>query len=118
MTAFEGSSFMEIKGIPYETIDLETLTPEEHPGSRGTATWRTARRGDMRVRIVEYGPGYFADHWCDKGHVVYVLEGSFVSELKDGRRSVVSKGMCYLVSDGAEAHRSSSEGGVRLLIVD
>jgi hypothetical protein len=109
---------MDIKGIPYETIDLETLAPEEHPGSRGTATWRTARRGDIRVRIVEYGPGYLADHWCDKGHVVYVLEGCFVSELKDGRKSVVSKGMCYLVSDGAEAHRSSSEGGVRLLIVD
>jgi hypothetical protein len=118
MTGREGSGAMEIKGIPYETIDLASLAPEEHAGSTGTASWRTAKRGDIRVRIVEYGPGYLADHWCDKGHVVYVLEGSFVSELKDGRRSVVAKGMCYLVSDGAAAHRSSSAGGVRLLIVD
>jgi hypothetical protein len=109
---------MKIQGIPYETIDLESVAPERHPGERGVATWKTATRGDIRVRIVEYGPGYLADHWCEKGHVVFVLEGSFVSELKDGRASTVSKGMCYLVSDNAEAHRSSTAGGVKLLIVD
>jgi hypothetical protein len=109
---------MKIAGIPYEAIDLESIPPEAHPGERGESTWKTAIRGELRVRIVEYGPGYLADHWCEKGHVVYVLEGSFVSELKDGRKTAVSKGMCYLVSDNAEAHRSSTEGGVKLLIVD
>jgi hypothetical protein len=109
---------MEIKGIPFEAIDLEALPAEAHAGASGNSTWKTAKRGDIRVRIVEYGPGYLADHWCEKGHVVYVLEGSFVSELKDGRKSAVSKGMCYIVSDHAEAHRSSTEGGVKLLIVD
>ncbi|MGC4118574.1 MAG: DHCW motif cupin fold protein [Myxococcales bacterium] len=109
---------MQIKGIPYEAIDLEALAPEQHPGETGTAIWKTAKRGDLRVRIVEYGPGYLADHWCEKGHVVFVLEGSFVSELKDGTKSFLKKGMCYLVSDHAEAHRSSTEEGVRLLIVD
>jgi hypothetical protein len=109
---------MEIVGIPYETIDLEAIAPESHAGETGLATWKTARRGEIRVRIVEYGPGYLADHWCEKGHVVYVLEGSFVSELRDGRKSTVSEGMCYLVSDKAEAHRSSTELGVKLLIVD
>ncbi len=109
---------MEIKGIPHEAIDLQGLAPEQHPGATGMATWRTAKRGDLRIRIVEYGPGYLADHWCEKGHVVYVLAGSFVSELRDGTRSVLTEGMCYVVSDGAEAHRSSTEAGVRLLIVD
>jgi hypothetical protein len=109
---------MEIKGIAYEEIDLEAIAPEQHPGERGMATWRTAQRGDIRVRIVEYSPGFLADHWCRKGHVVYVLEGSFVSELEGGRRTVLTAGMCYLVADEAEAHRSSTEGGVKLLIVD
>jgi hypothetical protein len=109
---------MEIKDIPYEAIDLEALPAEAHAGATGSSTWKTAKRGDLRVRIVEYGPGYLADHWCEKGHVVYVLEGSFVSELKDGSRSTLTKGMCYVVSDQAEAHRSSSTGGVKLLIVD
>ena len=109
---------MEIKGIPFEAIDLEAIAAEVHAGATGGSTWKTAVRGDVRIRIVEYGPGYLADHWCKKGHVVYVLEGSFVSELQDGKKSALTKGMCYLVSDNAEAHRSSTEGGVKLLIVD
>ncbi len=50
--------------------------------------------------------------------MVYVLEGSFTSELKDGRKYELTPGMCYLVADGAEPHRSSTEEGVKLLIVD
>jgi quercetin dioxygenase-like cupin family protein len=72
----------------------------------------------VRIRIVEYSPGYLADHWCVKGHAVYVLEGEFRSELKDGRKFILKEGMCYLVADNAEAHRSWTEHGVKLLIVD
>jgi quercetin dioxygenase-like cupin family protein len=109
---------MKIDNIPFEAIDLARAAPEEHPGETGKAFWRTAQRGDLRIRIVEYTPGYLADHWCEKGHAVYVLEGSFVSELKDGRKFTLTEGMCYLVADHAEAHRSFTPGGVKLLIVD
>ena len=34
------------------------------------AMWRTLEIGDIRVRIVEYSPGYLADHWCDRGHIL------------------------------------------------
>lgn len=109
---------MEIKDIPFEIFDLENTQPEEHAGVTGKAFWKTASRGNVRIRIVEYTKGYLADHWCEKGHAVYVLEGEFVSELADGRKFKLSKGMCYLVADHAEAHRSFTETGVKLLIVD
>ena len=109
---------MEIKDIPFEIFDLENRTPEEHAGITGKAFWKTVTRGNVRIRIVEYTPGYLADHWCEKGHAVFVLEGEFVSELTDGRKFKLSKGMCYLVADLAEAHRSITENGVKLLIVD
>lgn len=109
---------MDIVGIPFETFDLAGLEPEPKSGASGSATWRTVTRGNVRIRIVEYSPGYLADHWCEKGHAVYVLEGEFESELKDGRRSRLTPGMCYLVADGAEPHRSSTATGVKLLIVD
>lgn len=109
---------MQITNIPFEIIDLDSIEPEAHPGINGNAVWRTVGRGDFRIRVVEYSPGYMADHWCQKGHIVFVLEGEFESELKDGRKDRLTKGMCYLVSDNAEAHRSSTEGGVKLLIVD
>jgi|GEM_PF-4387406 len=25
--------------------------------------------GNIRVRMVEYTPGYLADHWCNRGHI-------------------------------------------------
>ena len=35
-------------------------------GDSGEALWRTLTIGDLRVRLVEYSPGYVADHWCDQ----------------------------------------------------
>lgn len=108
---------MEITDIPFQTFDLEKVPAEEHVGETGLALWKTVKRGELRVRIVEYSPGYRADHWCEKGHAVYVLEGEFESELRDGRTFRLTKGMCYLVADKAEAHRSYSREGVKLLIL-
>ncbi len=109
---------MEIKDIPFQVHDLENVLPEEHAGESGKALWKTIKKGNVRIRIVEYSAGYLADHWCEKGHAVFVLEGEFESELKDGRKFNLGKGMCYLVADNAEAHRSYTKNGVKLLIVD
>ncbi|HVO73818.1 MAG TPA: DHCW motif cupin fold protein, partial [Ignavibacteriaceae bacterium] len=76
------------------------------------------KQGNIRVRIVEYSPGYYADHWCEKGHVIYVLDGEFTSELQDGRKFILSKGMSYIVADNTAPHRSYTEKGVKLFIVD
>ena len=109
---------MEIKDIPFEVFDLENVTAEEHDGITGKAVWKTVKRGNIRIRMVEYSPGYSADHWCEKGHAVFVLDGEFESELKDGRKFQLSKGMCYLVADHEDAHRSFTKNGVKVLIVD
>ncbi len=59
-----------------------------------------------------------ADHWCRKGHIVHCLEGEFVNELQNGTKQLLTKGMTYIVSDNLSSHRSSTETGVRLLIID
>ena len=74
--------------------------------------------GNIRVRMVEYTPGYLADHWCDRGHVLLVLEGEMVTELSDGRKFTMTPGVSYQVADGANPHRSSTQGGAKLFIVD
>jgi quercetin dioxygenase-like cupin family protein len=68
--------------------------------------------------MVEYSRGYIADHWCEKGHILHCLEGDFVSELKDGKKHTLTKGMTYVVSDELSSHRSVTENGVKLLIID
>jgi len=68
--------------------------------------------------LVEYSPGYCADHWCTKGHILLCLDGELRTELKDGRTYRLTPGVSYQVADNAEPHRSSAELGARLFIVD
>lgn len=109
---------MTTAGIPYQAIDWSLVPRMEHKGETGTSFWRTLELPGLRVRIVEYSAGYLADHWCQKGHIVHCLEGEFVSEEESGERTVMAKGMTYVVSDGLSSHRSRTEGGATLLIVD
>lgn len=104
--------------IPFQTIDWSSIPKTEHTGETGTSFWQTLQLNGLRVRIVEYSAGYCADHWCQKGHIVHCLEGSFISELSDGSSVRLEKGMTYIVSDNMSSHRSVSSSGVKLLIID
>ena len=105
--------------IPFGTTDWASVTPTEHKGETGVATWRTKEFGGIRVRMVDYSAGYLADHWCEKGHILLVLDGELETELADGRRSILKAGQSYQVADGAEPHRSrTGPKGAKLFIVD
>jgi quercetin dioxygenase-like cupin family protein len=109
---------MHMQAIPFGTTDWASVETTTHPGDTGTAFWRTQNFGEIRVRMVEYTPGYLADHWCKKGHILLCLEGELDTELEDGRVFKLTPGISYQVADNAEAHRSSTKFGAKLFIVD
>ena len=109
---------MNIEDIPFQTINWNDIDKTVHSGATGTAWWQTLQFKGLRIRLVEYSKGYLADHWCQKGHIVHCLEGEFTSELENGERFQLKAGMTYVVSDELSSHRSVSENGVKLLIID
>jgi hypothetical protein len=109
---------VHISSIPFGVTDWSTIERTEHTGERGMAYWRTQQFGSIRVRMVEYTPGYLADHWCVKGHILLCIAGELHTELADGRTFTLTPGTSYQVADSAEPHRSSSEAGATLFIVD
>ncbi|CAM4215903.1 DHCW motif cupin fold protein [Deinococcus marmoris] len=109
---------MQMQDIPFGVTDWAGVPITEHPGVTGVAHWRTQHFGGIRVRMVEYSPGYLADHWCSKGHILLVLDGQLDTELEDGRTFTLLAGQSYQVADHAEAHRSSTAFGAKLFIVD
>jgi len=109
---------MRIPHIPFETTDWSTIEATEHRGEHGIALWRTRHFGDIRVRLVDYSPGYRADRWCEKGHVLFCLDGELHTQLKNGETAILTAGMSYQVGDASQAHLSSSPGGAKLFIVD
>lgn len=104
--------------IPFEVINWAEVSKKEYEGASGFAFWKTKQFEGLRIRIVEYSKGYIADHWCQKGHIVHCLEGEFITESADGKKMILTKGMTYVVSDNLSSHRSISENGVKLLIID
>jgi hypothetical protein len=109
---------MRIEDVPFCTTDWSKVSETKHAGETGMATWRTLELGNVRVRMVEYSPGYKADHWCERGHVLLVLDGELDTELADGRTVKLTPGTSYQVADNAMAHRSQTAKGAKLFIVD
>jgi hypothetical protein len=106
------------KNIPFQTIEWTDVPKVEHKGETGSAVWQTVQFPGLRIRIVEYSDGYHADHWCQKGHIVHCLEGEFISELNNGDKTTLKKGMTYVVTDDLSSHRSYSKNGVKVMIID
>jgi len=105
-------------GIPFQQINWSHIPRQSFPGETGLAYWQVLEFAGLRIRLVEYSAGYRADHWCEKGHVVHCLSGSFVSELAGQHPVELEAGMSYVVSDKQSKHRSVSDKGALLLIVD
>lgn len=109
---------MKFSSFPFSITDFETIAPEIKQGITGHAEWKVLNRDDVRIRLVTYSPNYFADHWCEKGHIIFCVEGEMETELNNGSKHILSKGMIYTVGDHSDAHRSVSANGCVLFIVD
>lgn len=104
--------------IPFQVIDWNNISKEEHAGETGTSFWQTLQYDGLRIRIVEYHAGYLADHWCKKGHIVHCLSGEVINEHENGAQNILKEGMTYIVSDELSSHRSVAKDKVKLLIID
>jgi len=110
---------MKIEGVPFTVTDWASAPAVEHKGETGTSFWRTVEAGNVRVRIVDYSPGFKSDHWCPRGHVLYVIAGEINVRLKDGREFVLTSGMSFQAEDGASnPHLAWSNPGARVFLVD
>jgi quercetin dioxygenase-like cupin family protein len=103
---------------PFGVTDWSQVERIEKTADQGQVFWRTQQFGELRVRMVEYTPGYVSDHWCTKGHVLFCLDGELITELQDGRVFTLTPGTSYQVADHAEPHRSTAPKGATLFIVD
>jgi hypothetical protein len=110
---------MKLPVSAFTPIALADLAPKPEAGKTGRSFSRTFERGGVRPRLVEYGPGYLADHWCDRGHVFHFIVGEVTGELNDGRASALRAGERFVVSDfGDAAHRVRAHGGGTAFIAD
>jgi len=111
---------MKLTNMPEAVTDWSRISVVSVPGVSAVAMARTRQLGDVTLRVIEYAPGYLADHWCSKGHVIYVIAGELTIEHQDERAAcALSAGMSWHVADDEEpAHRVRSETGATIFVVD
>jgi hypothetical protein len=75
--------------------------------------------GDITLRLVRYSGGYKADHWCAKGHIVYVVSGNLVIEHEDQRRTVLGPETSWHAADNSgPPHRVLCDSGATVFMLD
>ena len=57
---------MKIQSVPFSITEWGKIPPEEKKGEAGVSYWQTFEQGNLRVRMVEYSPGFRSDHWCSR----------------------------------------------------
>ncbi|MEO7767841.1 MAG: DHCW motif cupin fold protein [Ferruginibacter sp.] len=109
---------MILASFPFQLLDWSAIEFVTHKGTTGFAVWKVFMMNETRIRLVEYSANYSANHWCNKGHVIYCIEGDMRTTLADGRNYLLSAGISYIVGDQNESHKSESKHGCKLFIVD
>jgi quercetin dioxygenase-like cupin family protein len=110
---------MKIPDMPFTVTDWSQMEAEEYAGESGTSYWWTFKREALRVRLVEYSPDFRSDHWCARGHVLYVLEGVLGIELKNGQMFEMPAGTSFQAGDDeSNPHLAWTEIGAKVFIVD
>jgi len=110
---------MDLGSVPFTCTDWETIDRTEVPGEEGTSWHRVQTFGDLRVRVVEYAPGFRSDHYCPRGHVLQVLEGRLDILLQDGTVHELTAGKGFIAGDDEEnPHLAFTATGATVFIVD
>ncbi len=101
-----------------ERIDWDDGEIIEERGEQGKAVLRVINTDHLRIRLVEFEPGYEAKQELEKSHVALVLDGEVIVEMADGRRLLFTPSMSYLIEGKLGPHRTFTEMGAKLFIVD
>ena len=110
---------MKLQNIPFSTTDWNTVAPVAHEGETGVSHWRSFEAGNIRVRMIEYSPGFRSDHYCERGHVLLVLQGELCIRLKNGSEHRLVPGMSFQVADDTiNPHLAYTETGAKVFVVD
>ena len=109
---------MTLENINPTSFNWDNLIAEKFDGETGYATIKTQIIGTIKLRQVEYSRNYLADHWCDKGHIIFVISGQLIIEHKDNTKLMLSNGSTYVVGDNSMAHKVKSTDGATVLIID
>ncbi|OJV50624.1 MAG: hypothetical protein BGO31_09270 [Bacteroidetes bacterium 43-16] len=109
---------MDIFNLENVAINWEEIQAEKIEGESGYVISKTKEVGSIKIHHNTYSENFKADHWCEKGHILLVLNGILIIEFKDGTSVDVTKGNSYVLGDDVQAHKAMTLSETEVFIVD
>lgn len=99
-------------------INWDIVPEEKSCGLTGSVISQTVSHPPISIRRLRFWANYEADHWCDKGHIIFVISGELIVEYIDGSSVSVAAGNSLLLGDHVLSHKARTEIETQVLIVD
>ena len=66
--------------------------------------------GNQQIRLLEFSEGFVEHDWCIKGHIGYVINGSFTTEFYNGNIERYHKGDTVCIPSGEQTKHKAILG--------
>ena len=97
--------------IDFETMDWQQVRPDVRQ--------KVYCEGSRQIRLVEFETSDGAEHWCETGHIGYVLKGALSISFDGEVISFAAGDGLFIPAGAASKHRSVAiASGTRLLMVE
>jgi quercetin dioxygenase-like cupin family protein len=102
---------MKMFKVEFDALDWQN----GRPGVR----FKSYSDGTRQIRLVEFATSEGDPHWCESGHIGFVLAGGLEIEFKDQVVSYAAGDGIFIPSGDARAHRGKViTPGTRLVMVE
>ncbi|MBX3163535.1 MAG: DHCW motif cupin fold protein [Bacteroidetes bacterium] len=109
---------MEIKTLENLAINWENIPTEKANGITGFVLAKTIELPAFKIRELSFSENYEADHWCEKGHIIYVISGELIIAYNDGTHITIPTGNSLILGDNISSHKAKTKTETQILIID
>ena len=97
--------------VSFDEIEWQQIRPDVRQ--------KIYSEGSRQIRLVEFETSDGAEHWCETGHIGYVLKGSLSISFDGQVISFKAGDGLFIPSGAASKHRSVAiSSGTQLLMVE
>jgi len=97
-------------------VDFDAMEWQE---GREGVRYKVYSEGTRQLRLVEFATSDGDPHWCERGHIGYVLSGSLTIEVNGAVHAFAAGDGLFLPAGAANSHRGISiTPGTRLIMVE
>jgi mannose-6-phosphate isomerase class I len=109
---------MNFKNINSKFIGWDKIEPVETKGETGFNTSKEFHINNIRIMMSEYSANYKSSAWCNRGHIIYCVDGEMNIILKDKENFNLRTGDSLILAENDSHIAVTGAQPAKIFIVD